>query len=76
MIPQYTEMIHRRRDAGADRLRPYIAGWAQVTGRNTISMDAKFILDVDYLNQQSVVFDLYIIYRAFIYVFSARGIWH
>ena len=76
MIPQYAELIRRRHEAGVDRLRPGITGWAQVNGRDTISTDEKFALDVDYLNRQSVVFDLYIIYRTFIYVFSARGIWH
>ena len=76
MIPQYAELIRRRQKAGVDRLRPGITGWAQVNGRDTISTDEKFALDVVYLNRQSVVFDLYIIYRTFIYVFSARGIWH
>ena len=76
MIPQYAELVRRRQDAGVDRIRPGITGWAQVNGRDTLSTDEKFALDVDYLKRQSVVFDLYIIYRTFIYVFSARGIWH
>ena len=76
MIPQYAELVRRRQQAGVDCLRPGITGWAQVNGRDTISTDEKFALDVDYLNRQSVVFDLYIIYRTFIYVLSARGIWH
>ena len=76
MIPQYTELVRRRQEAGVDRIRPGITGWAQINGRDTISTDEKFALDVDYLNRQSVIFDLYIIYRTFIYVFTARGIWH
>ena len=76
MIPQYAELVRRRQQAGVERLRPGITGWAQVNGRDTISTDEKFALDVDYLNRQSVVFDFYIIYRTIIYVFSARGIWH
>ena len=76
MIPQYAELVRRRQQAGVDRLRPGITGWAQVNGRDTISTDEKFALDVDYLNRQSVVFDFYIIYRTIIYVLSARGIWH
>ena len=76
MIPQYAELVRRRQEAGVDRIRPGITGWAQINGRDTISTDEKFALDVDYLNRQSVIFDLYIIYRTFIYVFTARGIWH
>ena len=76
MIPQYVELVRRRQEAGVHTIRPGITGWAQVNGRDTISTDEKFALDVDYLDRQSVVFDLYIIYRTFIYVFSARGIWH
>ena len=76
MIPQYVELIRRRQEAGVDQLRPGITGWAQVNGRDTISTEEKFMLDVDYLKRQSVTFDLYILYRTFIYVFLARGIWH
>ena len=76
MIPQYVELVLRRQEAGVDRIRPGITGWAQVNGRDTISTDEKFALDVDYLNRRSVAFDLYIIYRTFIYVFLGRGIWH
>ena len=76
MIPQYEDLVRRRKEAGVDRLRPGITGWAQVNGRDTISTDEKFALDVDYLNRQSAIFDLYIIYRTFIFVVLARGIWH
>ena len=76
MIPQYTELVRRRQEAGVDQLRPGITGWAQINGRDMISTDEKFALDVDYLNRQSVFFDLHIVFRTFIYVFSARGIWH
>ena len=55
MIPQYTELVRRRREAGVDQIRPGITGWAQINGRDTISTDEKFALDVDYLNRQSVV---------------------
>lgn len=76
MIPQYEELVRRRREAGVDSLRPGITGWAQVNGRDAISTDEKFALDVEYLNRQSVAFDIYIIYRTVLDVFLARGIWH
>lgn len=76
MIPQYEELVSRRHLAGIDRLRPGITGWAQVNGRDAISTDEKFALDEEYLLRHSVIFDLYVIYRTFIYVFSGKGIWH
>ena len=76
MIPQYEELVRRRKRAGVDNLRPGITGWAQVNGRDDISTDEKFALDEEYLFRQSIAFDLYIICRTFNYVFSGRGIWH
>lgn len=76
MIPQYKELVARRQKAGVDKLRPGITGWAQINGRDAISTEAKFALDVEYLTRQSIVFDMLIIYRTFIVVAFARGIWH
>lgn len=39
-------------------VRPGLTGWAQVNGRNTISWTEKFELDVAYVNQISLVFDI------------------
>ena len=63
MIPQYAELVRRRQQAGVDCLRPGITGWAQVNGRDTISTDEKFALDVDYLNRQSF-------YRTLIFILA------
>lgn len=76
MIPEYKELIFCRQEAGVDRLRPGITGWAQVNGRDMISTDEKLALDVEYLQRKSLRFDLYILYRTVIYVFSGYGIWH
>ena len=76
MIPQYREIVQRRQEAGVDMLRPGITGWAQVNGRDSITTEEKFALDVEYLNKTSFFFDLFIIYRTFIYVFSGKGVRH
>ena len=76
MIPEYKELIFCRQEAGVDRLRPGITGWAQVNGRDMISTDEKLALDVEYLQRKSLKFDFYILYRTAIYVFSGHGIWH
>ncbi|MGY8870849.1 MAG: sugar transferase, partial [Pseudomonadales bacterium] len=52
-LPLYTKDQARRHD-----VRPGITGWAQVNGRNAISWDAKFILDVWYVDNRSVWLDI------------------
>ena len=44
-------------------VKPGITGWAQVNGRNAISWDQKFKLDVWYAENQSFKLDMYIIYK-------------
>jgi sugar transferase EpsL len=55
-------------------VRPGITGLAQVSGRNAISWEDKFALDVYYVDHQAVVLDLQIIWRTFIKVVSRHGI--
>ena len=76
MIPQYEEILQCRQEAGVDVLRPGITGWAQVNGRDNITTAEKLALDVDYLKRRSFFFDMFIIYRTFIYVFSGNGVRH
>lgn len=53
---------------------PGITGWAQVNGRNSISWDDKLMLDVWYVENQSLVLDLRIILLTFQKVFKREGI--
>ena len=76
MIPQYQELLLRRQEVGVDRLRPGITGWAQVNGRDNITTDEKFLLDVNYLERRSFLFDLFIIYRTIKYVFLGKDVRH
>ena len=76
MIPQYSEIVRWRQEAGVDMLRPGITGWAQVNGRDSITTEEKFALDVEYLHKRSFFFDLFIICHTFIYVFSGKGVRH
>lgn len=52
-LPLYSDEQARRHE-----VRPGITGWAQVNGRNTISWDEKFVLDVWYVDNRSVWLDL------------------
>jgi lipopolysaccharide/colanic/teichoic acid biosynthesis glycosyltransferase len=55
-LPLYTREQARRHE-----VRPGITGWAQVNGRNAISWEDKFALDVWYVNQRSLWLDLRIL---------------
>lgn len=52
-LPWYTETERHRHD-----VRPGLTGWAQVNGRNNVSWDRRFELDVEYVNNISFRFDL------------------
>jgi len=56
------------------QVRPGLTGWAQVNGRNALSWNDKFALDVWYVDHQSFWLDLKIILRTVAAVFAARGI--
>jgi sugar transferase EpsL len=55
-LPQYSTEHARRHD-----VKPGITGWAQINGRNAISWDEKFELDIWYVDNQSFVLDLKIL---------------
>jgi len=55
-------------------VRPGVTGWAQVNGRNAISWDEKFALDVWYVDNQSLWLDLKIIWLTIRKVVKREGI--
>ncbi len=55
-LPLYSAEQRRRHE-----VRPGITGWAQVNGRNAVSWEEKFRLDVEYVDQQSLAMDLRIL---------------
>ncbi|WP_342662398.1 sugar transferase [Fulvivirga imtechensis] len=68
-LPLYSDEQRRRHD-----VRPGISGWAQVNGRNAISWEKKFELDVWYVDHQSFWLDLKILFLTLIKVLKAEGI--
>ena len=55
-LPLYSKKQFRRHE-----VKPGITGWAQINGRNTISWEEKFELDVWYVDNQSFLLDMRII---------------
>ena len=68
-LPLYTKEQSRRHE-----VRPGITGWAQVNGRNAISWKDKFELDVWYVNNQSILLDLKILWMTIKKVLLREGI--
>lgn len=74
--PLLTEYLQHYTPEQARRhnVKPGITGWAQVNGRNEVSWDRKFALDVWYVDHQSLSLDLRIIAMTFWKVFTREGI--
>ncbi len=68
-LPLYSEEQARRHE-----VRPGVTGWAQVNGRNAISWDEKFRLDVWYVDHRSFMLDLKILWLTVLKVFQREGV--
>lgn len=71
-----TDLIDLRTKNSVHLLLPGITGWAQVNGRDDLVIPEKVNLDIEYLKNQSLYFDMFILYLTFLRAFSARGIAH
>ena len=70
------DLMALRVEAGVDKLKPGITGWAQINGRDEISIEAKVALEKEYLERRSIWFDLVIVMRTFTSVLGSKGISH
>jgi len=68
-LDRYTPEQARRHE-----VKPGLTGWAQVNGRNAINWDEKFRLDVWYVDHQSILLDLRIIWMTVLKVLKREGI--
>jgi len=70
------DLIALRTEKGVDKLLPGATGWAQVNGRDKLSIPEKVDFDVEYLNHQSFWFDLKILWMTFLIVIRRDYISH
>jgi O-antigen biosynthesis protein WbqP len=70
------DLIALRTERGVDKLLPGITGWAQVNGRDELSILDKVVLDVEYLECQSFWFDIKILWMTFLKVIKRDGVSH
>ena len=70
------DLITLRTQKGVDKLLPGITGWAQVNGRDELSISDKVVLDVEYMSRQSFWFDMKILWMTFLKVIKRDGVSH
>ena len=70
------DLIKLRTIYGVNKLLPGITGWAQVNGRDELSIPDKVMLDVEYMNRQSFWFDMKILWMTFLKVIKRDGVSH
>jgi O-antigen biosynthesis protein WbqP len=70
------DLIGLRTANGVYVLRPGLTGWAQVNGRDELAIPLKVAFDVEYLQRQSLRFDLRIFWLTFIKVLLRDGVTH
>jgi O-antigen biosynthesis protein WbqP len=70
------DLIALRSEKGVDKLLPGITGWAQVNGRDVLSVTDKVDLDEVYMQRQSFWFDIKILWITFLKVVERDGVSH
>jgi O-antigen biosynthesis protein WbqP len=70
------DLIALRTEQGVHTLVPGLTGWAQVNGRDELSIPQKVALDVEYLMHQGFWFDINILWLTFLKVFLREGVLH
>ncbi len=70
------DLMALRVAAGVDQQMPGITGWAQVNGRDEISLEQKVALEKEYMEKRTWKLDLQIILGTFFQVFRPKGISH
>jgi len=70
------ELIRLRTEKGIHKLKPGITGWAQVNGRDELSIQEKVSFEDEYLNNKSFMMDMHIIWLTLIKVVFRKEISH
>jgi O-antigen biosynthesis protein WbqP len=70
------DLMELRVASGVDKLKPGITGWAQINGRDDISLEKKVQLEQEYLYKRSTLFDIEIIVKTFSNVLFSKGVIH
>ncbi len=70
------DLMALRVATGVSKLKPGITGWAQINGRDEISIQEKVKLEQEYLQKKSFLFDVEILIKTFTNVLFSKGVSH
>jgi O-antigen biosynthesis protein WbqP len=70
------DLVALRTEAGVEKLRPGLTGWAQINGRDELPIPEKVRLDREYLERMSLAFDLQILAGTARAALTGRGVSH
>ena len=70
------DLIRLRCKNSIDKIKPGVTGWAQINGRDEVSIQKKIELDKEYLAKRSIKFDLHIIIKTILQVLNKKDISH
>jgi O-antigen biosynthesis protein WbqP len=70
------DLMALRVASGVDKLIPGITGWAQVNGRDELSLEQKVALEKEYLAKKSLFIDFQILIKTFTNVLGSKGVTH
>ena len=70
------ELMIFRVATGVSKLKPGLTGWAQINGRDDITIEKKVQLEQEYLSKKSFLFDLEILVKTFTNVLFSKGVSH
>ena len=70
------DLVALRTELGVHRLKPGITGWAQVMGRDSLTIPEKVALDREYLERRSLAFDFKILLRTAVKLLGDRSVSH
>jgi O-antigen biosynthesis protein WbqP len=68
------DLMALRIEVGVDKLKPGITGWAQVNGRDELSLEEKVKFEKQYLDRKSFWFDVKVLILTFIKVVTSKGV--
>ncbi len=70
------DLVKLRSTQGVDKILPGLTGWAQVNGRDELPIPEKVKMDAEYLQRQSFLFDMKILWLTFLRVMKKDGVSH
>jgi O-antigen biosynthesis protein WbqP len=70
------DLMEFRVATGVSKLKPGITGWAQINGRDEISIAKKVKLEQEYMDRKSFLFDIEILFKTFTNVLFRKGVSH